>query len=343
MLAKRDFGDGITLWRITNRSGAYIEVMNYGAVLHSVFMPDRQGRLEDVILGARDAAAAKGFCLSGMVVGRCANRIVDGRFTIGDTVFQLDKNERGKHTLHSAGGNYGTKLFALAGETEDSVTLYYHDDGRAGFVSQAEVFVTYRLSEDNEVRLTYHITPDGDTVVNPTNHAYFNLSGNASRQVLDTVLKLNAATFTPKGSQTNIPEGDYAFVAGTPFDFREGRTLGENLSPDPLGLLTGDPAHPQYDDSIVLSGAGWRQAAVALDPAGGRRMEVWTDLPGVQFYTPYLKNPIPNKYGLISGYCAFCLETQFYPNAINCPTYPSPLCRAGESFVSETAYRFSVE
>ena len=334
-------GEEVTLYRIENSKGMAAEVIDFGANLVSLFVADRDGRFDDVVLGFDNI---EGYminpCFFGSVIGRSANRIGKAQFTLNGIVYNLEKNEDGNN-LHSSFANGFHKRMFKAAIGEDGISVKFtieSPDGDNGFPGNLTASVVYRVTEDNELELVYEGVSDADTVLNMTNHAYFNLAGHASGSAMDHRLCLNAKFYTPTDAGC-IPTGEIVSVAGTPFDFTEPQVIGARIgNSDPQLEIGGG-----YDHNFVLdtSGEKCEQIAVLSDDRSGRKMTVFTDLPGVQFYAGNFISPQTGKGGASYGKrCGVCLETQFFPNAVNEPKFKSSVLKAGEHFRSVTKYRF---
>jgi aldose 1-epimerase len=334
----------VEIYTLRNRRGAEARVMTYGATLVSLKVPDRAGHFEDVLLGFDQLGTyEEDTHYIGQVIGRYANRIAKGRFTLNGVEYKLATNNNGNH-LH--GGLRGfdkvvwkaRPLNAKAGSAIEMT--YLSRDGEEGYPGTLTVKVVYTLTEANELRLEYSATTDKDTVVNLTNHAYFNLAGQGNGDILKHLLTINADRFTPTDAGS-IPTGELRAVKGTPFDFRRATAIGARIGQDEEQLKFGNG----YDHNFVVNGraGALRLAARASEPTTGRVMEVWTTQPGVQLYTGnYLEGaadgkggkPYRNRYG-------FCLETQHFPDSPNRPEFPSTVLRKGARFSSTTVYKFS--
>lgn len=350
-VTKSEFGvtkDGqtVTMYRLENAAGAYITVLDYGATLQSVVVPDRKGRLTDVVLGYDDAAGYENGTRSfGAVIGRNANRIAGGTFEIGGVRYQLEKNEKGNN-LHSGSDRYNKRMWEAReiDEEENSVTFALHSaDGDQGFPGNFDVSVRYELSEENEVILHYTGVCDEDTLVNMTNHSYFNLKGHDAGDVLDILLSIDADYYTPVADNASIPTGEIAPVQGTPMDFAERKPIGRDIDADFEQLrFTGG-----YDHNYVLwdCGAGIaRTAACAYSEATGITMEVITDTPGVQLYTANFLDGEHGKGGAVyDKRSGLCLETQYFPDSINHENFASPLLKKGQTYNTVTIYKFGCE
>lgn len=314
-------------------------VTDFGATLVRLLVPDAHGTAEDVVLGYDDVLGywSNSGCL-GAPVGRCANRIGGAQFTLNGKTYTLAKNN-GENNLHSGPDYWFKRLWTLQDSGEDFLTFALHSpDGDQGFPGNLDFTLTYRLTE-NALHLHYHGLCDEDTVLNPTNHSYFNLAGQArTDRALEQLLWLNADAFTP-ADPGSIPTGELSPVAGTPMDFRAEKAVGRDIGADYT------PLHYQggYDHNFVLlSSDGTRPAARLRDPGSGRTMEVFTDCPGVQLYTANYLNASGKDGVFYPKRSAVCLETQFFPDSVNRPNFPSCIQKAGVPFDSETVFAFSV-
>ena len=341
---KRTFGktkDGetISLYRLENSSGAHIEVMDFGCRIRSICVPDKNGVLTDVCLGyltAEDYEADD--CSLGAAVGRYANRIGGAGFDLNGVHYDLAKNDNGKNSLHSGPDYYHKRFWEVEEYDAGHISLLLHSpDGDQGYPGALDMHVTYTLDDDNTLTIHYEAVPDQDTVINMTNHSYFNLNGHDSGSVLDHKVTLNADYFTPADAES-IPTGEIRSVEGTPMDFRAGRVLGDDIDADyePLRFGSG------YDHNWVLKNEGrFDKVAEAVSDKSGIVMEVYTDLPGVQIYTANFLDNEPGKEG--ASYMrrsAVCFETQYYPDSVHHENFPQPVCRKGEKYDTRTAYRF---
>lgn len=326
-------GESVTAYRIENSAGASVTLLDYGATVQSLLVPNAHGGLTDVVLGYDSPAEYRhngGYL--GASIGRHGNRIGGASFSLGGKLYQLAVNDGVNH-LH--GGDRGFDKYIWQADCgEDSVRFSrLSPDGEENYPGDLAVSVTYTLTEDNTLRIVYDADTSADTVVNLTNHSYFNLNGGGS--ALDTELMINAERFTELGEGT-LPTGRILPVEGTPFDFRRFKPIGQDIGADCEQLRLGGG----YDHNFVLSG---RHAASARSAASGIQMDVCTDMPGVQLYTANGLSERPGKGGSrMAEHFAFCLETQLFPNAMNCYGFPSPVLRAGCHLHSETDYAFSV-
>lgn len=350
MITSRPFGQlpdnrTSTLFTLTNRHGAQAEITNLGGIVVSLKVPDRHGKLADVVLGydALDGYLALPPTYFGALVGRYANRIARGRFTLDGQAHQLYINN-GQNSLHGGREGFNRKLWTerehpTPGAPALELT-YVSPDGEEGYPGTLTVQVTYTWTDQNELRLDYQATTDRATVVNLTNHSYFNLSGEGSGDILTTVLTLQASRYTPVDPNL-IPTGEIAPVAGTPLDFTQPTAIGARIAAPShqLRLAAG------YDFNYVLDAgqpAEPTPAAEAYDPASGRLLSVSTTQPGVQLYTSNHLKGVQGKNGhLYRQHAAFCLETQHYPDSPNQPGFPTTELKPGQTFHEVTVYRFS--
>ncbi len=335
-------GSPVRLFTLRNASGMTAQVMERGATLTGVWAPDRNGRQARVVLGADTLEAyLNGYHAGASVIGRYANRINRGQFTLDGVAYQVVTN-RGPHFLHGGKKAFASALWrgeALPPQARAAAVRLHHTspDGEDGFPGTVEVSVTYTLNDDNELRIAYAATTDKPTPLNLTNHAYFNLAGEGD--VHGTVVWIGSDRTTVVDSLL-IPTGAFAEVRGTPLDFTVPTALGARL--DRLA-----PPFTGYDHNFVLRGGGASTpAAWALDPASGRTLHVFTDQPGMQLYTGkrYFQ-PDGRPLTEVAGrpHNTFCFETQHYPDSPNHPHFPSTLLRPGKPFTSETVYRFAVQ
>ncbi|HEV2763905.1 MAG TPA: aldose epimerase family protein [Pyrinomonadaceae bacterium] len=345
---REDFGrmpDGraVALYTLTNRGGAEARIITYGGTVVSLKVPDRRGRLADVVLGFDDLDGylRQDFYI-GSIIGRYANRIGNARFSLNGVEYRLAANN-GAHNLHGGPRGFdkavwGARPLAARGGAALELT-YLSRDGEEGFPGNLRARVVYTLTDANELRVDYGATTDRDTVVNLTQHSYFNLAGEGAGDILDHRLRIHARRFTPT-DPTSIPTGELRAVRATPFDFLSFARVGARIGADDEQLKFGNG----YDHNFVVNGRAGvlRRAAEVFEPTSGRVMEVWTTEPGVQFYTGnYLAvtsgkggKPYPRRTG-------FCLETQHYPDTPNKPAFPSAVLRKGGRYRSTTVYKFS--
>lgn len=336
-------GKEVFSFTIKNESGAEIELLSYGATLNKISVPDRNGDFADVLVGF-DTMEGQLSCTDsqGRTVGRVANRISGNGITIDGKNYPITKNIDGKFTLH---GNheYENTVWDYEILGDDSVKFsYFSADGNEGFPSNLQNEVTFTFTDKNEVKIHYDCRPDGKTPINVTNHAYFNLGGYASGNILSHEMQIFAKYFTPM-NEDSIPTGEIRSVENTPFDFRIPKKIGRDVSSPDEQLIIGRG----YDHNFCLENytGALREFAMVYDPESGRKMTCYTDLPGVQFYIGnYMDGSQIGKGKLpLTHRSGFCLETQYYPNALNNPDFIQNLFDENHPFVSDTVYRFSAE
>jgi len=339
-------GRAVEQFTLTNAHGVEVRVMTYGGIITVVRTPDRSGQLDDVVLGFDTLAGyLKDSPYFGAIVGRYANRIANGQFTLDGTTYRLAKNN-GPNSLHGGLRGFDKVLWSgepFRGDSGVGVTLRYTSrDGEEGFPGTLVARVTYTLSPYDELMVDYEATSDKATPVNLSQHTYWNLRGTAGGDVLDHVLTLNAAAFTPV-DPTLIPTGDVASVAGTPFDFRAATPIGARIAQDNAQLRFGRG----YDHTWVLDrgrAPGLVQAARLWEPSSGRTVDISTTEPGVQFYSGNsLDGTIRGKGGRVYTLrSALCLETQHFPDSPNHASFPSTILRPGATYRSRTVFAFGV-
>jgi aldose 1-epimerase len=346
-LVQAEFGqtpDGVAvqIYALTNKNGLEARITNYGGIVVSLKAPDRNGAMADIVLGFDSFAAylANPGPHFGALIGRFGNRIGAARFVLNGVEYKLAKNN-GENSLH--GGPHGfDKVVWKPRELSDGglELTYLSKDGEEAYPGNLKAVVTYHLTDANELKIDYAATTDKSTVVNLTNHSYFNLKGAGNGDILDHLVTLNADRFTPVDAGL-IPTGELRPVSGTPFDFRKATAVGTRIEQNDEQLKLGKG----YDHNWVLNknGAGPALAARVEEPSSGRVLEVLTDQPGVQFYTSNnLDGSIKGKGG--KSYArrgALCLETQHFPDSPNKPSFPSTVLKPGQQFRSTTIYRLS--
>lgn len=338
-------GEEVQIYHLENKTGAFAEVLQYGAILVKLCVPNRDGKLTDVVLGYDDLAAYEvNGCFFGATIGRSGNRIAGSRFMLDGKEITLTPNE-GPNNLHSGPNGFEKKIWTASSISEDKNTVTFSrisPDGENGFPGEFNVSVTYELTEENELRIVYGGVCDKMTVANMTNHSYFNLAGEGSGSAMDQYLTIHAEKYTPVG-EGSIPLGENAPVEGTPMDFRKAHQIGDEIEADFDQLkLTGG-----YDHNYVTDGynkASVREIASAWSEKTGIQMDVLSDCPCVQFYAANFVEQEHGKNGHVYNKReAFCLETQVEPNAVNVEAFHSPVLEAGERYYSETIYCFSVK
>lgn len=332
-------GEPVYLCRLDNRRGTRAEILSLGGIIRGIWTVDRNGNTADVVLGQDNLRAyLENPSCSGAVIGRVANRISGGRFTLSGREYRLEQNDRG-NCLHSGSGNYAARNFKVEESGEDEVVLSLRDAGKGGFPGEAAVTVRYQLTEDHTLRVAYRADVSGATPVNLTNHCYFNLGGHGRPETGDHTVMIRADYYTA-ADENCIPTGEILRVEGTPLDLRQARPLGEAI--EELSGSRWD--YGGFDHNYVIAGRGFRLAAAAWDPGSGRKLEVYTDAPGMQFYTAnHLNGVSKNKEGAsYPKHCAYCFETQNFPDAVNIGHFPNPIVMEGGSMVTLTEFRFSV-
>lgn len=333
-------GKDIYLYTLENENGMKAQVMNYGAILVNLLVPDKDGKVEDVCLGydSLEEYYVNG-CFFGSTIGPNGNRIADARFTIDGRTYELAAND-GVNNLHSdAQLGFHKKVWEAKEDGDNRVVFYLSSpDGEMGFPGNKKITVTYSVTEFNELIISYYAASDKKTVLNLTNHTYFNLAGHQSGSIENHLLTLHAASYTPVRGGL-IPTGEIAPVAGTVMDFTKAKAIGKEIDAADEQLQMGGG----YDHNWVLDHCNGqlREAAVVEEPVSGRIMKVFTDLPGVQFYAGNGIERHQGKKGAVyEKRGGFCLETQDHPNAVNEPGFPSPVYGEGKDFVSTTIYQF---
>jgi aldose 1-epimerase len=348
-IEKRAFGqlsDGTTvdIYTLINRNGLRAQITNYGGAVVSLTAPDARGRMADVVLGYDEPGGYETDTFYiGAIIGRYANRIAGGKFSLGGVEYKLAQNNGPNH-LHGGVRGFNKVVWRareLRRKDGDALELsYLSRDGEEGYPGNLSATVTYVLTDANELRIEYRATTDKETIINLTNHSYFNLAGAGAGSILNHVLRLNADKFTPV-DETAIPTGELRPVRGTPFDFTRGAAIGSRIEQpdDQLRLGKG------YDHNFVLNkqGKGLSLAAEVYDPVSGRGMQVWTTEPGLQFYTANYLEKARGKTGKIyNPREAFCLEAEHFPNSPNQSSFPSVMLKPGGLYSQMTVYKFTV-
>lgn len=338
-------GTPVNLYRLANCKGMEVSITDYGATLVALTVTDKYGKPADVLLGYDSLEEyIMGAGYFGCIVGRYANRIARGCFHIEDKQYLVTRNETRNH-LHGGVRGFDKVLWETIATDGDKSQLqfsYLSKDGEEGYPGNLWVKVAYKVTEDNELRIDYLATTDQPTILNLTNHAYFNLAGAGSADILEHELFINADRFTPVDKYL-IPTGELRPVAGTPMDFTRCTRIGARIGQNDHQLSVGQG----YDHNWVLNTNGRlsEPAARVYDPGSGRIMEVFTTQPGLQFYTGnFLNNHIKGKNGKKYAYRGgFCLEAQHFPDSPNHPHFPSTLLEPGSVYAQTTVYRFSVD
>lgn len=340
---KNLFGEKTNVFTLTNAIGIRVRIMNHGATILSLEIPDRDGNLFDIVLGHDTAAEyAEGGPYFGAVIGRFGNRIKDGKFTLDGVDYTLAQNN-GSNGLHGGRKGFDKVIWSTEIlETKNAIRMtYVSADGEEGFPGEVKTVITYTLTEDNELKIDYIAETTKATPLNLTNHTYFNLAGHDSGSVAGQLITLNADVFLPTDA-TSIPTGNEAEVEGTPFDFRAPHVIGERIDEENEQLrFAGGYDHNWCINKSHLGALSF--CACAEDPVSGRILETFTTEPGVQFYTGnFLDGTLKGKGGcMYVNRAGFCLETQHYPDSPNQPQFPSTILRPGEPYSSQTIYKFS--
>lgn len=336
-------GCAASTYEIGNGRGVRLIATDFGATVVSIFVKDKNGTERDVILGYDDLASyERAECYFGATVGRNANRIANAKVTIDGVEYELEKNNN-ENSLHSGSNGVSVKMWDVEEYTDTKITFgYTSKDMEQGFPGNCQMHVTYEVTEQNEFKITYHIVSDKKTVINMTNHSYFNLAGQENGNVLDQTLQIAASHYTPMKDSKSIPTGEIASVEGTPFDFRKEKPIGQDIKASHEQLIFANG----YDHNFAIDKTkdGVEKIASAYCSESGIRMDVYTDLPGVQLYTANFVGGQHGKKGAVYVQnSAFCLETQYYPNAVNEPNFASPVFDAGQPYDSTTVYAFSID
>ena len=339
-------GTTVNLYTLINRSGMQVSIINYGGRIVSIMAPDRNGKMGDVVLGFDNL---DGYLAPnpyfGALIGRYGNRIGNARFTLDGKEYKLAAND-GPNSLHGGTVGFDRRFWAakdLGGNHPSLELTYVSPDGEENYPGRLTAHVVYTLDDSNELKIDYTATTNKDTVLNLTNHSYFNLSGEGSGDILKTDMMINASHYTPVDEHL-IPTGEIASVEGTPLDFRKSTPIGERINADfeQLKLAKG------YDHDFVLDrpegNHGLIVAARAVDHESGRALEVRTTQPGIQLYTGnFLDGTIHGRSGHVYGFRnAFCLETQHFPDSPNKPSFPTTELKPGQTFHETTVFKFSI-
>lgn len=339
----REFGrtaDGrvVNCYRITNASGSYVEVLDYGCTLHSICVPDRDGVLTDVCLGYDTVAeyeANDGYL--GAFIGRHANRIGKGKFTLNGKEYTLAVNNGPNH-LHGGKNGFDKVVWATCVASDRLLFSHTSLDGDEGYPGNLLLSLIYSFDDNNNLTLIYDAVCDADTVVNFTNHCYFNLNGQGTGTVTDHLLQVNADFFTENDADC-LPTGEILSVEGTPFDFRTPKAIGKDILQDEINLKNGSG----YDHNFVLKGEGIRPVAELTSPKTGISVITSTTQPGIQIYTANFLTDRKGKGCTTYGFRdAVCLETQHFPDAVHHENFPSAVLKKGEDYHQVTRYTFTL-
>lgn len=334
-------GKEVELFSITNENKITLQVITLGATLQALYTPDKEGRLNDITVGFDSLYGHLNYTdYEGKVVGRYANRLAHGKITVSGTELNLTKNEKDITCLHSA-GEFSDAIWDAEIVSDNAIELSYTSpDGTSGFAGNLTAKVKYTLTSDNKVILDYSAVCDKDTVINFTNHAYFNLTGSAGADVLGHVMQMNASHYTPTDTDS-IPTGELRDVTGTAFDFRNEKSIGLQIYDNDEQLVN----CKGYDHNFVLEHKDGEADISVYEPVSGRTLKVYTDLPGVQLYTGnFLDGTILGKGGIpLVKHAGFCLETQSFPDTPNQPDFPQCTFKAGEEYKSQTVFAVGVK
>jgi len=339
-------GAAVDLYTLTNDRGMQVKITNWGGIVTSILVPDRQGQLADVALGFETLDPyLQRHPFFGALAGRYANRIGKGRFTLNGQTYTLARNN-GENSLHGGLKGFDKAVWKAREIPPGGLELsYLSKDGEEGYPGNLSATVVYTLTDDNELKIDYTATTDKETVVNLTNHSYFNLAGAGTGDILKHEVMLNADRFTPVDAGL-IPTGELASVKGTPFDFTQPTAIGARIEEKHEQIVRGKG----YDHNFVLNkgtgGAGSLSlAARVTEPTSGRVLEVYTTQPGVQFYTGnFLDGTLTGKGGkTYQRRAGFCLETQHFPDSPNKPNFPSTALKPGEKYHEVTSFKFSAK
>ncbi len=338
-------GAPTALYTLTNEAGMEVCITNFGGRIVSIMVPDRDGKMQDVVLGfdkISDYFPENNASDFGAAIGRYANRINQGRFTLDGTEYQLPQNNF-QHCLHGGPTGWQYQVYECVEADATHVKLLrVSPDGDNNFPGEVKAYVTYTLTPDNKIDIAYEATTSAPTIINMTNHSYFNLSGDPNNPITDDLLCLNSTSFTPVDN-TYMTTGEILPTENTPFDFRTLAVIGDRINADDEQIRNGNG----YDHNWVLDTQGdiTKLAGLLYSPASGITLKLYTDEPGVQIYTGnFLDGTVTGKKGIVyKQRSAICLETQHYPDSPNKPQWPSVVLRPGETYHSHCIYAFSVK
>lgn len=337
-------GKQVKLYTLTNQNDMKVAITNLGGRIVSIIVPDKDGKMVDVALGYDkvETYQKQGEPFFGAIIGRYGNRIGKGKFSLDGKEYALELND-GVNTLHGGKSGFYNKVWDATQPNDSTLTLSYNSpDGEGGYPGNVKVNVTYTLTASNGIKMTYDAQSDKSTVLNLTNHAYFNLNGEGDSTILNNVLMIDADAITPVDT-TLIPTGELMPVAGTPFDFRKPTAIGDRINAEDAQLKNGKG----YDHNFVLNKkAGMQKVATVYSPNTGIELSIITEEPGLQFYSGNFLTGADKdgKGGKVYPYrSAFCLETQHFPDSPNKPNFPSTVLNPGETYKTTTIYQFSIK
>ena len=329
------------VYTLKNSLGMEVDILTYGARITRIFMPDKNGAFDDVIVGCK---RVEDYYLPhpyfGATIGRYANRIGNAKFTLNGNEYLLEANDNGNHLHGGVSTSFDRQIWTANIENNALVLYLVSPNGAGGYPGEMHVKVIFTLSDDGALRIDYRAKSDKDTLCNLTNHAYFNLSGQAGDDtILDHELMIKSSRITPTDNAL-IPHGDFMDIVGTPYSFNPAKRLGDDMfsSASLIAHCNG------YDFNYCIDRETEKEPehfAYVYDKKSGRRMDCFTTLPGVQLYTGCTTGGFQGKKKYVN-HCALCLETQTYPNSPNCPNYPTPVLKAGDEYRETTIYQFSV-
>lgn len=335
-------GEKVYSYLLDNGSGLGAEILNYGGIIKNLYVNDKNGVKTDVVLGREtleDYLHNDGYL--GALIGRHANRIARGEFELEGKTYRVGINE-GRNSLHGGVNGFDKRVWSVRkndGEEPSLELSLVSEDGDEGFPGNLEVSVTYTLTKDNALKINYRAVSDADTIVNLTNHSYFNLSGHGNGTIDNQILQIHSSFYTPNDNEC-MPTGEVLSVTGTPFDFRAPKPIGQDIASDfeQIEMFGG------YDHNFAIEGRGYRLAAAAKCMENGITMKVYTDKPGMQLYTSNgLTEGIYKDGARYNVHQAFCLETQYFPNSAAHGHFPSPVLKKGEEYNFTTEYRFTAK
>lgn len=342
IFGKMSDGTEVYVYMLDNGNGISVEIINLGGIVKNLYVTDKNGLKTDVVLGRdtlEDYMNNDGYL--GALIGRHANRIAKGKFLLNGSEYSVGVNE-GCNSLHGGNNGFDKKVWTVKefDVAEPSIALsILSEDGEEGFPGKMNVTVTYTLTKENALKINYQAVSDKDTVVNMTNHSYFNLAGHASGTIDNQILQINSGFYTPNDDEC-MPTGEVLAVMGTPFDFRVPKPIGQDINADfeQIEKFGG------YDHNFAIAGRDYRLAATAQCMENGISMEVYTDKPAMQLYTSNaLTKGIYKDGAEYDAHQAFCLETQYFPNAMSHSHYPAPILKKNEEYNFTTEYRFIVK
>lgn len=335
---KTKAGDA-ALYTLENANHMQVKISDFGATIVKILVPASDGSIKDVVLGFDQPSDYEGSTsFFGAAIGRNANRIGKGQYEINGKAYQLDINDN-SNNLHSGAAFSKDRLWTVEGCSDNAIVLSLeYPDGFQGFPGNVKITLTYTLSDDNALSLHYEGTPDQDTILNLTNHSYFNLNGHETGTILGHQVRIDSDAFTRTDAEL-IPTGEIVDVTGTPMDFRAMKPIGRDIEAQMQDLIDAGG----YDQNWVLDAQRTlREVAECVGDVSGIHMTVFTDLPGIQMYTGNFVDEAHGKDGASYGkFSGVCFETQYFPDAVNHDNFESPICKAGEKYDTTTVYKFS--